>query len=96
MTDFAQNSLSSLSGSRLPENVSRMAEPDLAQWAQQKAVGSNSDTPLVRLGAVLFWATVAALLLARVFLVDPDKLRPTTSTSGSASSAFHLTSNAKL
>ncbi len=65
-----------------------MAEPELAQWAERKTVGSNSDTPLVRLGAVLFWIVVAALLLARIFLVDPDKLRPTASSTGATSSAF--------
>lgn len=95
MTDFTQNSYTSFASSRLPENVSRMAEPELTRWAEQKTVESNSDTPMVRLGAVLFWAVVTALLFARVFLVDPDKLKPTPSTTGTTSSAFHLTGNAK-
>ena len=95
MTDFAHNSYSSFASSRLPENLSRMAEPELTRWAEQKTVGSNSDTPVVRLGAILFWAVVAALLLARVFLVDPDKLKPAASITGATGSAFHLTENAK-
>lgn len=95
MTDFAHYSFFSFANSRLPENFSRMAEPELAQWAEQKTVGSKSDTPLVRLGAILFWVVVALLLLARIFLVDSDKLRPAASTAGATSSVFHLTSGAK-
>lgn len=96
MTDLTGNSLSSFADLRLPAHVSRMGEPELAQWAEQKTLGSSSDTPLVRLGAVIFWVIVASLLLAKVFLVDPAKLRPAASSTSATSSAFHLTSNAKL
>ncbi|HEY0236796.1 MAG TPA: hypothetical protein VGC86_17350 [Afipia sp.] len=78
-----------------PESVLHMAEPELAQWAQQKTVSLNSDTSVVRLGAILFWIVVAALLLARVFLVDPARLKPSASTTAATNSAFHLTSNVK-
>ena len=96
MTDLTGNSFSPFTGARLPVNVSSMAEPELAHWAEQKTVGGNPDTPLVRIGAFIFWAVVAALVLARIFLIAPDKLRPATPAAGSASSAFHLTTNVKL
>ncbi len=88
MTDIVGASLSPFSANQgLPANMSRMAEPELAQWAEQKTVGVNTDTPLVRIGAVVFWVVVAILLFARVFLIDPAKLRPADSTTG-ANSAF--------
>ncbi len=96
MSDIAGTSFSSFAANQgLPVNVSHMAEPELTQWAEQRTVGANADTTLVRLGAVIFWTVVAALLFARIFLIDAAQLRPATVTTG-ASSAFHLTSNAKL
>ncbi len=96
MTDITGTRYSLFSANHgLPADMSRMAEPELVQWAEQKTVGTNADTPLVRIGAVIFWAVVVTLLFARIFLIDPAKLRPADSTTG-ASSAFHLTSNAKL
>ncbi len=92
MADITGTSFSPFSANRgLPANAS---EPELAHWAEQKTVGMNADTPLVRIGAILFWAVVAVLLFARIFLIDPAKLRPA-DTATRVSSAFHLTSNAK-
>lgn len=96
MNNIAGTAFSPFAANRgLPANMSRMAEPELAQWAEQKTVGANADTQLVRIGALVFWAVVAILLFARIFLIDAAKLRPAASTAG-ASSAFHLMSTAKL
>ncbi len=96
MSDIAGKSFSSFSADRgLPVNVSRMAEPELTHWAAQKTVSGKSDAPLVRIGAFVFWAVVAALLFVRIFVIDAAKLRPAESTTGAASSAFHLMSNVK-
>jgi hypothetical protein len=97
MNDIAGMNFRSLSANQgLPANGLFMAEPELARWAEQKTVSGKADTPLVRIGAFLFWVLVAALLFARIFLVDAAKLRPAISATGATSSAFHLTSNAKL
>ncbi len=96
MTDITGTGFSAFSAiSGVPANMSRMAEPELVQWAEQKAVNGNADTPLVRIGFVLFWAVVAVLLLARIFVIDPAKFRPAESASTPAASAFHLAPNAK-
>ena len=92
MTDLAGNNFSSFTGTGLPVNVSRMAEPELAYWAEQKTLRTKADTPLVRIGAIVFWAVVAALVFTRIFLIAPDKLRPAVHAAGDASSAFQVTS----
>ncbi len=90
MTDIAGMRFSPNQG--LPVDL---PEPDLVQWAEQKTVSGKSDTPLVRIGACLFWAIVAALLVARIFVVDPAKLHPAQS-SAIGSATTPLTSNPKL
>jgi hypothetical protein len=73
----------------------RLAEPDLAAWAEQIAVKSAGGRS-VWYGAALFWLVIACILTARVMFLDVSKLQPATATvaapsvvAGTASQAPH-------
>ncbi len=54
-----------------------LSEQELSAWAERSAIASNNGSRFVGLGALAFWAVVAAILIARFFIIDPAKLRPT-------------------
>ncbi|HYW61818.1 MAG TPA: hypothetical protein VE865_01310 [Bradyrhizobium sp.] len=55
----------------------RLAEPDLAAWAEKVALRSSSP-PRLWYGAALFWFVVICIVAARVMFLDVSSLRPTT------------------
>jgi hypothetical protein len=44
----------------------RLAEPDLAAWAEKIAIGSASNKRAMWYGALVFWIVVACIIAARV------------------------------
>lgn len=53
-----------------------LSEPELSTWAEQSTIAASGKSRFGHLGTLAFWTIVAALLIARFFLVDPSTLRP--------------------
>jgi hypothetical protein len=53
-----------------------LSEPELSVWAEQAMIAGNERSNCGRLGTLVFWSVIAALLIARFFIIDPAKLRP--------------------
>jgi hypothetical protein len=63
---------------RLERDVpARLAEPDLAAWAENIALRSSA-APRIWYGAALFWFVVICIVAARVMFLDVSSLRPAT------------------
>jgi hypothetical protein len=62
----------------------RLAEPDLAAWAEKIALRS-SPPPRIWYGAALFWLVVICIVAARVMFLDVSSLRPATANTAAPS-----------
>jgi len=62
----------------------RLAEPDLAAWAEKIALRSSSR-PRIWYGAALFWFVVTCIVAARVMFLDVSSLRPATASTAAPS-----------
>ena len=64
---------------RQMQNVSdgsTMSEQELSEWAEKSAFLANEGYGVFCFGTAIFWSVIAAILIARFFLIDPTKLRP--------------------
>lgn len=68
-------SLNSVS-SRYLTGSSHLSEQELSDWAARSAIASSAGSRFAELGALAFWAIIAAILIARFFFIDAAKLRP--------------------
>jgi hypothetical protein len=62
----------------------RLMEPDLAAWAEKMAIESASDRRGLWYGALAFWIVVTCIIVARILLLDPNRIHP-----AAAASATH-------
>jgi hypothetical protein len=62
----------------------RLAEPDLAAWAEKIALRSSAR-PRIWYGAALFWLVVICIVAARVMFLDVSSLRPATASTAAPS-----------
>jgi hypothetical protein len=62
----------------------RLAEPDLAAWAEKIALRSSSPGR-IWYGAALFWLVVICIVAARVMFLDVSSLRPATASTAAPS-----------
>ena len=62
--------------SRHSTGSAHLSEQELSDWAGRSAIASSDDSRFAGLGALAFWAIIAAILIARFFFIDPAKLRP--------------------
>ena len=61
-------------------------EPDLAAWAEKIAIESANDRRGLWYGALAFWIVVTCIIVARILLLDPNRIHP-----AAAASATHST-----
>jgi len=66
-------------------------EQELSSWAEQ-SIPTKNKPGVGRLGTLAFWTVIAGLLIARFFLIDPEKLRPVET---SPAPAISQTTNAR-
>jgi hypothetical protein len=59
-----------------PSAPLRLAEPDLAAWAENSAMNASARKPRIWYGAALFWLVVTCIIAARVMFLDVSNLRP--------------------
>jgi hypothetical protein len=79
------NGMSTSGDHRLERDVpARLAEPDLAAWAEKIALRSSSR-PRIWYGAALFWFVVICIVAARVMFLDVSSLRPATANTAAPS-----------
>ena len=71
---------------------SAMSEQELSEWAGKSGLLANEGYGVFGIGTAVFWSVVAVILIARFFLIDPVKLRPSSAlTAPAAVSIFAAT-----
>lgn len=52
-------------------SYARLSEPELTEWAGETLVEVRETSGESRLGVVIFWVIVTALVVARFFFITP-------------------------